>query len=288
MKQLVILIWLCLLPLSISAQQFSWPPRKYPMSVPCKVSNEVRYYWGDPEVVCIGKGNGGYKFRISGIARHDFEKSMSIDMFYIVPHNRIQIAGSYLYPQVTKGQKYSFEIVSAFTGYTPSNFEGFFVHDKWLSIPEEESRQDNSAEGADGVKQSATTDRSDSGNKEEKETVSAPVKKGPTRGPSFVGGESAMKKFFADNAHPRKPAIATAGYGEVIVEFTVTETGDIIGAKWKGRVSVSMDEEALRLVKMMPKWNPGLVDGEPAKMKVQVGLRFFPNQEFRFIKAMMY
>lgn len=119
-------------------------------------------------------------------------------------------------------------------------------------------------------------------------SVSTHPKVGQNKIPTFIGGESAMKKFFADNANPRKPAIITAGYGEVIVEFTVTETGEVINPKWKGRVSVSMDEEALRLVKMMPKWNPGIVDGEPAKTKVQVGLRFFPNQEFRFIKAMMY
>lgn len=105
--------------------------------------------------------------------------------------------------------------------------------------------------------------------------------------PVFIGGQTAMKKFFADNANPRKPAIATAGYGEVIVEFTVTESGEVANAKLKGRVSASMDEEALRLVNMMPKWNPGLIDGQPARMKVQVGLRFFPNQEFRYIKTIL-
>lgn len=103
--------------------------------------------------------------------------------------------------------------------------------------------------------------------------------------PVFVGGQTAMKKFFADNANPRKPAIATAGYGEVIVEFTVTESGEIANPKLKGRVSVSMDEEALRLVNMMPKWNPGVINGKPTQMNVQVGLRFFPNQAFRYIKT---
>lgn len=106
------------------------------------------------------------------------------------------------------------------------------------------------------------------------------------RAPSFVGGESAMQAFFAQNANPRKPAIATAGYGEVIVEFIVTTDGSIVDAKWKGRVLESLDKEALRLVNMMPKWNPGIVNGRPVRMKVQVGLRFYPEQEFRFIKAM--
>lgn len=105
--------------------------------------------------------------------------------------------------------------------------------------------------------------------------------------PTFVGGQTGMKKFFADNANPRKPAIETAGYGEVIVEFTVTQTGEVTNAKLKARVSVSMDEEALRLVRMMPKWNPGITNEGPTDMKVQVGLRFFPNQAFRYIKTIV-
>lgn len=118
-------------------------------------------------------------------------------------------------------------------------------------------------------------------------TPATPKAAGPNRAPTYVGGQPAMKKFFADNAKPRKPAIETAGYGEVIVEFTVTETGEVANAKLKARVLVSADEEALRLVRMMPKWNPGLINGEPTRMRVQVGLRFFPNQAFRYIKTII-
>lgn len=122
-------------------------------------------------------------------------------------------------------------------------------------------------------------------------TPPTPATSKATRGsitpPTFVGGQTGMKKFFADNANPRKPAIETAGYGEVIVEFTVTQTGEVTNAKLKARVSVSMDEEALRLVKMMPKWNPGMTLEGPTEMKVQVGLRFFPNQAFRYIKTIV-
>lgn len=42
--------------------------------------------------------------------------------------------------------------------------------------------------------------------------------------PEFVAGQEAMKEFFNRNAKPKKPAIASAGQGEVIIEFTVTET----------------------------------------------------------------
>lgn len=118
-------------------------------------------------------------------------------------------------------------------------------------------------------------------------TTSSQPTKGKNKVPQYVGGQIAMKKFFIQNANPRKPAIATAGYGEIVIEFTVTETGSIENAMWKARVSESLDKEAIRLVKMMPKWNPGLINGKPTRMNVQVGIRFFPQQEFRYIKTLL-
>lgn len=138
MKQIVILVWISLLTMTASAQQFKWPPQSYPLSVPFKVSEEVGCYWGIQRISCLGKGNGGYKFRISGVAKHDFNSSHTIDMFYIAPGNRLTIAGAYSFPKISKGQKFSFDIVSAFSGYVPVGFRGFFIHDKWLSVPEEE------------------------------------------------------------------------------------------------------------------------------------------------------
>lgn len=108
------------------------------MKVPFTVSEEVKYYWDVQGVLCTGRGNGGYKFRILGTANHDFTASRSINFYYISTGNKMIVAGAYYFPKVKAGQKFSFEIVSAFSGYTPAGFNGFYIHDELLRIPKEE------------------------------------------------------------------------------------------------------------------------------------------------------
>ena len=49
------------------------------------------------------------------------------------------MAGAYYFPKVKEGQQFSFEIVSAFSGYTPAGFNGFYIHDELLRVPKEEA-----------------------------------------------------------------------------------------------------------------------------------------------------
>ena len=79
MKKLFVLFMMSLLVVAASAQKFSWPPRSFPMKVPFAVSEEVKYYWDVQGVLCTGRGNGGYKFRVLGTANHDFTASRSIN-----------------------------------------------------------------------------------------------------------------------------------------------------------------------------------------------------------------
>ena len=138
MRKLFVLLTMSLLVVAASAQKFSWPPKSYPMKVPFAVSEEVKYYWDVQGVLCTGRGNGGYKFRVLGTANHDFTVSRSINFYYISTGNKTTVAGAYYFPKVKEGQQFSFEIVSAFAGYTPAGFQGFYIHDEMLSIPKEE------------------------------------------------------------------------------------------------------------------------------------------------------
>ena len=139
MKKLFVLLTMGLLAVAVSAQNFSWPPKAYPMKVPFVISEEVSYYWDVQGVLCTGRGNGGYKFRILGIANHDFENSRSINLYYVDANNKkVTVAGAYYFPKIRKGQKFNFEITSAFSGYTPVGFKGFYIHDELLRIPKEE------------------------------------------------------------------------------------------------------------------------------------------------------
>ena len=139
MRKLFVLLTMSLLVVAASAQKLSWPPKSYPVKVPFTVSEEVKYYWDVQGILCTGRGNGGYKFRILGTANHDFTASRSINFYYISTGNKTTVAGAYYFPKVKEGQKFSFEIVSAFSGYTPAGFNGFYIHDELLRIPKEEA-----------------------------------------------------------------------------------------------------------------------------------------------------
>ena len=49
-----------------------------------------------------------------------------------MPGNRLMTAGAYYFPSIEAGKPFSFEIVSAFSGYAPSKFNGFFISSEVL------------------------------------------------------------------------------------------------------------------------------------------------------------
>lgn len=75
--------------------------------------------------------------------------------------------------------------------------------------------------------------------------------------PEFPGGEEARQKFLANNIVYPRVAIESGIEGRVIVGFVVEPDGRISNVKIvRGRVQ-SLDDEALRVAKMMPRWKPG-------------------------------
>jgi len=80
--------------------------------------------------------------------------------------------------------------------------------------------------------------------------------------PTFPGGEEALFKFLSDNV--KYPVIAQENgiQGRVIVRFVVTSKGIVERAEVVRSVDSSLDKEAIRVVKSMPKWIPGKQNGE--------------------------
>ena len=85
--------------------------------------------------------------------------------------------------------------------------------------------------------------------------------------PSFPGGESAMKSYL--NSNVKYPAVAQENgvQGRVIVQFIIEKDGSISDVKVASGVYLSLDKEAIRVVKAMPKWNPGKLKGIPVRTK---------------------
>ena len=93
--------------------------------------------------------------------------------------------------------------------------------------------------------------------------------------PSFPSGEKALKKFLNDNI--RYPA-ETCAQGRVIVQFVVEVDGRIDSVKVVRKLSPELDCEAVRVVKLMPKWNPGRMNGVPVRVKYIIPVRFNAKQ----------
>lgn len=92
--------------------------------------------------------------------------------------------------------------------------------------------------------------------------------------PSFPGGESAMTSYLNSNVKYPVEALENGIRGRVIVQFIIEKDGSISDVKISRSVNPSFDREALRVVKAMPKWNPGKLKGIPARVKNEVPVVF--------------
>lgn len=89
--------------------------------------------------------------------------------------------------------------------------------------------------------------------------------------PEFPGGWDALAKYVKDNL--RYPKSHTDG-GRVIVQFVVDHDGTVTDATVMRSVSPELDAEALRVVRSMPRWKPGMQDGKAVAVKFTMPFLF--------------
>lgn len=92
--------------------------------------------------------------------------------------------------------------------------------------------------------------------------------------PEFKGGQEALFTYIGQNVKYPKSAEKTGVEGTVHVEFTVLVDGKIEHAKIKKGAAAELNAEALRVVKGMPNWNPGMKDGKPVKTQMVLPISF--------------
>ena len=99
-------------------------------------------------------------------------------------------------------------------------------------------------------------------------------KKPVVKAPTFVGGSRALQLFIAANVkYPRNAAEKNIS-GTVIVKFTVDSVGAVKNVKIAKQVFYDFDQEALRVVNMLPDWNPATRDGIPIEMDMMIPIVF--------------
>jgi protein TonB len=92
--------------------------------------------------------------------------------------------------------------------------------------------------------------------------------------PEFPGGEEALYRFLQDNVQYPQKATNAQQQGTVNVKFVVNEDGSITQVEVARPIGYDMDEEAIRVVKKMPKWKPGKQNGKAVKVYFRVPIKF--------------
>ena len=152
------------------------------------------------------------------------------------------------------------------------------VKEEEMKTVEEVVKSDVSISVADvkGSKDADAIDISDL-QKDQAKVVEEPVQKPFTvveQMPEFPGGESALNKFLHDNI--RYPAVASENgiAGAVYLTFVVSKDGKISDVRVIRGIGGGCDEEAIRVVKLMPRWIAGRQNGVSVPVQFNLPIRF--------------
>ena len=105
--------------------------------------------------------------------------------------------------------------------------------------------------------------------------------------PEFPGGYEAMKEFIQENIRYPQLALENGIEGRVYVIFVVEEDGSITDPRVLRDIGGGCGQEAVRIVKMMPKWKPGTQLGTPVRVQYPLPVNFvLPEDRPRIIEKM--
>jgi len=92
--------------------------------------------------------------------------------------------------------------------------------------------------------------------------------------PEFPGGIEAMFEFLASEMNYPLEAYSNGIQGKVVVRFIVDRDGELRDIEVLKKVHPLLDEEGIRVVKMMPKWTPGKQRGKNVSVYMNLPLMF--------------
>ena len=92
--------------------------------------------------------------------------------------------------------------------------------------------------------------------------------------PEFPGGMAELMKYLQKNIRYPQICKEQRVQGRVIVQFVVNADSTITDVNVIKPVNPYLDQEALRVVKAMPKWNPGKQRGEPVRVRFTLPVTF--------------
>jgi len=92
--------------------------------------------------------------------------------------------------------------------------------------------------------------------------------------PTYPGGDEARIKFLQENIKYPEEAKELGVQGKVFVTFVVEVDGSITDVRVLRGIGAGCDEEAIRVVKSMPKWQPGKQRGQAVRVQFNLPIKF--------------
>jgi protein TonB len=92
--------------------------------------------------------------------------------------------------------------------------------------------------------------------------------------PSYPGGDAERQKFLAETIQYPQQALENGIQGTIYVQFIVDSKGNITDVKILRGIGGGCDEEALRVIKMMPQWHPGKQNGRAVRVLYHMPVSF--------------
>lgn len=139
-----------------------------------------------------------------------------------------------------------------------------------IEDPEEDQSEPQGVDKIGDVEVDLPTEKKKGEGTKEKEKIYVSVEKEP----SFPGGKEAMFEY-VDKALNYPDSAKEAGIeGTVFINFVINKDGSITNVKVRKGVNEALNEEAIRVVKNMPDWNPGKIRYKPVRVQYRVPVRF--------------
>ena len=223
-----------------------------------KKNSEIKFTAYASEVVSIGEKINLY-YEVTTLNAEDFQAPQIKDFKILYGPNR-SVNSNY---SVINGVETKTGSVT-YTYYLKANQEGTFT------IPPATITVDGNLMTSNPVKikvvPAEPMSQSDSSTQPSNETVE--------QSPEYPGGMQALMAFIRKNLKYPKQSRAFGVQGQVLVSFVVEKDGSTSDFRVVRSVAKDLDEEALRVLKGMPKWIPGKKDGVPVRVKFAVPINF--------------
>ena len=92
--------------------------------------------------------------------------------------------------------------------------------------------------------------------------------------PQFPGGAAEFMKWLTKNLRYPSSAQSQQVKGRVVAQFIINRDGSVTDLEVTEHLNRACDNEVLRVLRMMPKWQPGLMDAKPCRTKVCIPVVF--------------